>query len=103
MFFQKYRQSFLSIFTGVTAGFVTDFFNISENYETANIDVFKLGLASIALEVNLTAFYNTTGRVNGCISAKLTSGYYEHNTYSYICILQKQMTLTLACPHCHLL
>ena len=83
-FVAKHHQSFFSIFTVVTAGFVTDFFNISENYETANIEVFKLGLASIALEVNVTVFYNTTGRVDGCISAKLTSGYYEQNTYSYI-------------------
>ena len=83
IFLQKHHQSFFFIFTVVTAGFVTNFFNISENFETADIEVFKLGLASIALEVNVTAFYNTTGRVDSCISAKLTSSYYEHNTYTF--------------------
>ena len=53
--------------TAVQIGFTLVKFNMSENNETVNIEVFKQGQASIILTVNITANYNTTGIIFQCI------------------------------------
>ena len=49
------------ILTDIQVGFTVDFLNITENMDSANIEILKQGQTKFMLQFNLSLYFNTSG------------------------------------------
>ena len=64
MHFTIYFVLLFHFFTVVQAGFTQNRFDIEEENETIDVMIFKQGLTTLTLMVNLTATYDNAGKNN---------------------------------------